>query len=349
MKMMERDGEPREIDRDEFYRLHPVSGEMHALHGVARSIRVAWSRLGQEAAWRRLMFPQSAFRDNNAALVGAQMLESEVRVIVRSADRLLDAGWFLVGEANALGFVLERVRAGEKELQQHQSEPVREDIPTAVSPADLATDTAVDLADVSSGKGLRSAVPPTCKPCDVPMTSGQRAMRSRFGQQTFRSRLEAQHAALMAELGVRFVYEHATFRFHNDGPTVYTPDFWLPDLQLFLEVKPAYPHLEEMRKCELVAAAGHRIVLMYGAVASPHASEQHGRCYAHASAARGMSWDASGARLAGDFLWTFDDREARALLLPFLHTGDTRWDHERVRGAFDAVAVMRFDHLPPPN
>jgi hypothetical protein len=61
----------------------------------------------------------------------------------------------------------------------------------------------------------------------------------------FRSRLEARWAVFLDALGVRWLYEHEGYDL--DG-LWYLPDFWLPDLECWLEVKPEYPGLEERRK-----------------------------------------------------------------------------------------------------
>jgi hypothetical protein len=52
----------------------------------------------------------------------------------------------------------------------------------------------------------------------------------------FRSRLEAQWAVFWDELGVKWEYEPLTFKF-LDGKQ-YTPDFWIVDLALWVEIKP---------------------------------------------------------------------------------------------------------------
>lgn len=51
----------------------------------------------------------------------------------------------------------------------------------------------------------------------------------------FRSRLEAKWAVFFDEVGVRWVYEPEGFDI--DGKW-YLPDFWLPDDEWFLEIKP---------------------------------------------------------------------------------------------------------------
>jgi len=56
-----------------------------------------------------------------------------------------------------------------------------------------------------------------------------------YRAQTFRSRLEARWAVFMDVLDVRWYYEYEGFELESGR---YVPDFWLPDLNRWLEIKP---------------------------------------------------------------------------------------------------------------
>lgn len=71
-------------------------------------------------------------------------------------------------------------------------------------------------------------------------------IQTRYKGHHFRSRLEARWAVALDELGVRWMYEHEGFDLGQFG--YYLPDFWLPDLNTFLEVKPTDPTPEESWK-----------------------------------------------------------------------------------------------------
>lgn len=62
------------------------------------------------------------------------------------------------------------------------------------------------------------------------------ARQTRYNGVTFRSKLEAQWAVFWDELGVKWEYEPQTFLL-SDGKQ-YTPDFWIVDLGLWVEIKP---------------------------------------------------------------------------------------------------------------
>ncbi len=63
---------------------------------------------------------------------------------------------------------------------------------------------------------------------------GNRSRRTTYGSICFRSRTEARVAELLDRQGVSWVYELK--RFDLDS-TTYLPDFYLPDLAMYLEVK----------------------------------------------------------------------------------------------------------------
>lgn len=68
-----------------------------------------------------------------------------------------------------------------------------------------------------------------------PQWGSARAIETRYRGQRFRSRLEARWAVFFDTLAVRWVYEPEGFDL--DG-LWYLPDFWLPDLGWWAEIKP---------------------------------------------------------------------------------------------------------------
>lgn len=63
----------------------------------------------------------------------------------------------------------------------------------------------------------------------------------------FRSRLEARYAVFWDSLGEKWVYEKEGFDL--DGGDKYLPDFWLPRLETWVEIKGVEPDKTEIRKC----------------------------------------------------------------------------------------------------
>lgn len=62
------------------------------------------------------------------------------------------------------------------------------------------------------------------------------AIETKYKGYRFRSRLEARYAVALDELGMPWSYEQQGFDLGDDGK--YLPDFWLPTIDAFMEVKP---------------------------------------------------------------------------------------------------------------
>jgi hypothetical protein len=73
-----------------------------------------------------------------------------------------------------------------------------------------------------------------------------RAIPTRYKGYHFRSRLEARWAVVLDALGICWRYEDQGYDLGHLGQ--YLPDFWLPDLNTFLEVKGASPTPQETWK-----------------------------------------------------------------------------------------------------
>lgn len=63
-----------------------------------------------------------------------------------------------------------------------------------------------------------------------------KAIETQYKGYRFRSRLEARWAVFMDALGLRWEYEVEGYDLGEQG--YYLPDFWLPELELLLEIKP---------------------------------------------------------------------------------------------------------------
>lgn len=76
--------------------------------------------------------------------------------------------------------------------------------------------------------------------------TGIKAIETRYAGHLFRSRIEARWAVAFDHMDVRWEYEREGFEF-KDGLR-YLPDFWLPDLACWFEVKGSKPSEEEWQK-----------------------------------------------------------------------------------------------------
>ena len=141
------------------------------------------------------------------------------------------------------------------------------------------------------------------------------------------------------------------------------PDFFLPRQQLWVELKPQRPHLEEELKCEEMSTAGFRVALLYGeAIERPpfrsetQAKRETGaRDYKHKDGVRGMAW-IDGEKLAGDtvFVTGANPRSQGSPLQLLGHldkphldqvnsTRDMRWNTPGVLNALAQGGAETFD------
>jgi hypothetical protein len=80
----------------------------------------------------------------------------------------------------------------------------------------------------------------------------------------FKSRLEARWAVLFDILEIPYVYE---IRHFDLGGIIYIPDFWLPTLNCWIEVKGEKPTPEEGLKADLLARrTGKNVYIFIGSI-----------------------------------------------------------------------------------
>ncbi len=76
----------------------------------------------------------------------------------------------------------------------------------------------------------------------------------------FRSRTEARWAVFFDALGIRYEYEKEGFKLPSG---YYLPDFWLPDQEFWVEVKPTLLYEGDEEKCVELATQTERSVLLF--------------------------------------------------------------------------------------
>lgn len=77
-----------------------------------------------------------------------------------------------------------------------------------------------------------------------------KAIETHYKGYRFRSRLEARWAVFFDHMGIEYQYEPEGFDFNG---VWYLPDFYLPQVEMYAEVKPIKLSDEESTKCELLA------------------------------------------------------------------------------------------------
>lgn len=97
-------------------------------------------------------------------------------------------------------------------------------------------------------------------------TRSIRALPTEYAGFTFRSRTEARWAVFFDAMDVKWEYERQGFDL--DG-VHYLPDFWLPALETWVEIKGQAPTSEEREKCQWLAEASDRRVLVFWSEPTP--------------------------------------------------------------------------------
>ena len=89
----------------------------------------------------------------------------------------------------------------------------------------------------------------------------------------FRSRLEARWAVFFDTIGIKYEYEKEGFDLNG---VWYLPDFWIPDLNYYLEIKGQYPANSEKEKSKLLASqTGKYVFLAYGSIPNPDSIDEN--------------------------------------------------------------------------
>lgn len=89
------------------------------------------------------------------------------------------------------------------------------------------------------------------------------AIETQYNGYRFRSRLEARWAVFFDTLGIKYEYEKEGYELGKEGR--YLPDFWLPQVKMWGEVKPDQPTEDETKKMlALVRLTGFSCLQLIG-------------------------------------------------------------------------------------
>lgn len=163
-----------------------------------------------------------------------------------------------------------------------------------------------------------------------------RLKRIKIFDNIFDSRLEARWAVFMRLLGVPFQPELANYRF--PGGETYTPDFFLPDKEMHLEIKPQKPDLEAIAKARLVASySRQKCTILFGDLSAPFSLfDKSTEPFRYSNPYMGMAWDKFGRQMPGVTMWVL--RRGHVWLeLVQDPSADGAWADWRVLAAYRAA------------
>jgi hypothetical protein len=178
-----------------------------------------------------------------------------------------------------------------------------------------------------------------------------KAIETTYKGVLFRSRLEARWAMLFDAFHLDWRYEHEAFGF---GDVRYLPDFWLPELQTWVEIKPPFDReyseeeqrwVEATGRCRRLATETKKRVVMFaldfGAWLPkcdenestmcffPGGDDDHGYfpCLCIECGRLGIEWQGRGNRICKH---------------PGLEDGGMSSTHPRINRAVDIILAHRF-------
>jgi hypothetical protein len=181
-----------------------------------------------------------------------------------------------------------------------------------------------------------------------------KAIQTHYKGYKFRSRLEARWAVFMDFVKVKWEYEVQGFVLSSGRP--YLPDFWLPELSTWLEIKPwksdtPWPtegSVEE--EFQNSPPEGTRVVILFGSpgVSGPSDSgtsyaccvcgdSPYFWCQCPDCGAIGIQYDGRSGRNENHKTWCTVDSDR-----------GHNWDSEFLRMGFDAARSARFEHGETP-
>tara|TARA_R100000808_G_scaffold24931_1_gene59503 strand:+ start:29211 stop:29804 length:594 start_codon:yes stop_codon:yes gene_type:complete len=190
-----------------------------------------------------------------------------------------------------------------------------------------------------------------------------KAIQTRHGDCFFRSRLEARWSIFLTESEIEWEYEPEGFELNKEwygacpegvppGPYCYLPDFWLPQVSMWAEVKRGWPTPKELAVIGLLAdCTGYSVLILDG---KPRADSWFygidGLEFNHGS------WDLIVDPLdicEGHKYWTYESRfysewgghaeEAAWNERPQLPDNDWTWRGDFVHQAVTAALSARFE------
>lgn len=137
-----------------------------------------------------------------------------------------------------------------------------------------------------------------------------KAIQTMYNGYKFRSRLEARWAVFFDQIGANYEYELEGYEL-SDG-TRYLPDFYLPEENLFIEIKGEYPTEEYKNMLGVFAGSTGDAVLLISGSPGKQAMELY--CYDSTESTGGNGWnDIKGLSVVrGMMLFHVDDAHRRS-------------------------------------
>lgn len=177
-----------------------------------------------------------------------------------------------------------------------------------------------------------------------------KAIETRIYGCRFRSRLEARWAVALTEQKIMWEYEPEGFDLGDAG--FYLPDFWLPQVSMWAEVKPNKPTDKELEKAAvLTKQSGFPCLLLIGKPANAaywsiedleadHTAWEVSCGQVKAHAMDRVPFESSKYHLDENRFWTCTGEGVQTFPMPHDPWGEASQPHPAV----DAALSARFEH-----
>ena len=169
-----------------------------------------------------------------------------------------------------------------------------------------------------------------------------------YGDHYFKSRLEARTAVFLDNLNISWQYEGVTISYEKKAKT-YTVDFHLPDVPIYLEIKPSYPTDEEIEKAMYLCRHQRRdVAIVYNTSFAPPFKRTRTLLVHDEPTIRAMVLRCS---VDGVVTWTENcvwkqvvhpDGGNRTVLEPRMDMDDLSWRTDSLLSAYAAAATHAF-------
>lgn len=153
-----------------------------------------------------------------------------------------------------------------------------------------------------------------------------------FDDRVYRSRSEAKWAAVLTYLAVPFYYEPAHYRLESG---LYLPDYWLPTLDAYLEVKPC--DVSDPRYGELGEMRGKRVFVVSGDMPYIPAGWAEDEVYPNLAGHIWLKWpdDEPDYMLAAE-------RQGRINIVPLAYSSAARGNDPRILNAYLSASTYPY-------
>lgn len=202
------------------------------------------------------------------------------------------------------------------------------------------------FTDVRPGRIALLRISDGTVPDEMQPTTMWKCQETLYNSVLFKSKLEAETALFMDLAKIQYWYQPDVLHLPNINGTEswkYKPDFYLPDLQLYLEIKPAYPLIEEKMRCEALAKRGFRAALMYGRPKQGDWHEKKNRVYFGSDAQRGMLYlPPDGVPALGELNWV-EQPNGQITLDLVTKANDARNRTPALQAIWDKIRTHRFE------